>query len=102
MSHPGVFQNTDQAMQTGITALETAVDDCNRIYNTVMETASSLAHSWQGEASAAYQNLLQSWQDDFHTIIQSLDGMHENLINNKTAYDRMEHQNTQAASAGGR
>jgi|GEM_PF-6797126 len=96
-----VFQNTDQAMQTGITALETAVSDCNRIYNTVMDTASSLAHSWTGEASSAYQNLLQAWQDDFHTVIKSLDAMHENLINNKNTYDRMERENAQTASSGG-
>jgi WXG100 family type VII secretion target len=94
----GVFQTTDKGMQTGITALETAVGDCNRIYNQVMDTVSVLPHSWQSESASAFQTLLSTWQDDFHAVTTALDALKNNLIHNKQAYDAMEADNAQTAT----
>jgi WXG100 family type VII secretion target len=100
MSQPGgTFQNTDTAMNTGITSLETAVSDCNRIYNTVMDTVTGLPQSWNGEAASAYQNLMASWQDDFTKVVAALQALHDNLVVNKQTYDSMEQQNIQTASS---
>lgn len=100
MSQPGgTFQNTDTAMNTGITALETAVSDCNRVYNTVMDTVSSLPQSWQGEAASAYQNLMASWQEDFTRVTAALQALHDNLVTNKQTYDTMEQHNVQTVTA---
>lgn len=98
MTSPGVLGTTDKAMQTGITALETAVSDCNGIYSQVMETVAVLPHSWQGESATAFQNLIATWQDDFSRIIAALQALHDNLVVNKQVYDQMEQQNVQTAT----
>jgi WXG100 family type VII secretion target len=99
MTSPGgVLQTTDKGMQTGITALETAVSDCNGIYNQVMDTVSALPQSWQSESATAFQSLLSTWQDDFHRIITALQGLHDNLVVNKQTYDQMESHNTETAT----
>ena len=71
MSQPtgGLFQKTDRAMSTGINGLETAVSDCWRIHQNVMDTTSALPNSWQGEAATAFTKLLATWDDDFNQIV---------------------------------
>lgn len=99
MASQGVFQTTDQGMQTGITALDTAVSDCNRIYNQVMDTVAVLPQSWQSESATAFQNLLATWQEDFSRVVAALQALHDNLVVNKQTYDAMEQDNRQTATS---
>lgn len=94
-----VLQTTDQGMRTGITALETAVSDCNSIYNQVMETVGALPQSWQSESATAFQNLFAVWQEDFSRIVAALQALHDNLVVNKQTYDQMEQDNLQTAGS---
>lgn len=97
-----LLQNTDQAMQTGITATETAVSDCDRIYNQIMDTVGVLPQSWQSESAQAFQTLMSTWQEDFTKVKAALQALHDNLVQNKQTYDAMEQHNVQTVTAGKR
>lgn len=100
MSQPtgGLFQKTDRAMSTGINGLETAVSDCWRIHQNVMDTTSALPNSWQGEAATAFTKLLATWDDDFNQIVTLLGQMQHNLEQNRRVYDATETENAGLAA----
>jgi ESAT-6 family protein len=46
--------------------------------------------AWQGQASTAFENVFNRFNEDFKKVLQALDGMHESLTQTKIVYEAKE------------
>ncbi|MCP2336729.1 WXG100 family type VII secretion target [Actinomadura rupiterrae] len=96
---PGTLQTTDQAMTTGIRALETAAGDCRGVHLMVDEIRGSLSAGWTGEAATRYQNAVHEWLTDLQGVISKIEEMGNLLMSHDASYKRMENDNIDQAMA---
>ena len=58
----------------------------------------TLQGGWQGEASTAFTNAFNEFNNDFGIVINALNGIHERLIGSHSNYNTVESANTTSAN----
>lgn len=75
-------QGQEQALQDGMTQLNTAV-----------QHAESLAAGWRGDASQAFQQALSQFNDNGQAVLKALQEMHNAMMSTHDVFSET-HQNT--------
>jgi WXG100 family type VII secretion target len=83
-------QGQEQALQDGMTQLNTAVSH-----------AESLAGGWTGEASSAFQQALGNFHDNGMAVLQALQDMHNAMSNTHDVFSNTHNTTVDLAKKAG-
>jgi WXG100 family type VII secretion target len=86
------------AMATAAQQIQDAVTSIQGIQGKLNGYHGDLQGGWQGQASTAFTNAYNGFNDNFTKVINALQGMNENLTGTHTTYMNTEQQQTQAAN----
>ncbi len=84
-----------------VTAAQQAEDALGQIKGQQARLAGiheTLGGTWKGEASAAFTNAFNRFNEDFSIVINALNGIHERLVGSHANYNTVENANTQSAT----
>ena len=59
---------------------------------------SELRSHWEGNASMAFEQVFNRFNDDFKRVLRALDGMHESLVQTKITYESKEQEAHEAVN----
>lgn len=85
-------------MVTAANQIESALGEVRGQQARLVSSQETLAGSWKGEASGAFTNAFNSFNEDFGIVIKALDAMHEKLVGSHSNYNAVETANTSGMS----
>ncbi len=86
------------AMVTAAQQVESALGEIRAQQARLVSTHESLQGGWQGEASAAFTNAFNEFNNDFAIVINALTGIHDRLVGSHGNYTTVESANTSSAT----
>lgn len=54
--------------------------------------------SWEGNASMAFEQVFNRFNEDFNKVLRALEGMHQSLVQTKITYESREEMSEQAVN----
>jgi WXG100 family type VII secretion target len=86
------------AMVTAAQQVESALGEIRAQQARLVSNHDTLQGGWQGEASTAFTNAFNEFNNDFGIVINALNGIHERLIGSHSNYNTVESANTTSAN----
>ena len=86
------------AMVTAAQQVESALGEIRAQQARLVSTQDTLQGGWQGEASTAFTNAFNEFNNDFGIVINALNGIHERLVGSHSNYNTVESANTTSAN----
>lgn len=86
------------AMVAAAQQVESALGEIRAQQARLVSTHDALQGGWQGEASTAFTNAFNEFNNDFGIVINALNGIHERLVGSHGTYNTVESANTTSAS----
>lgn len=86
------------AMVTAAQQVESALGEIRAQQARLVGTHDTLQGGWQGEASTAFTNAFNEFNNDFGIVINALNGIHERLVGSHGNYNTVESANTTSAN----
>ncbi|MFE3649151.1 WXG100 family type VII secretion target [Streptomyces sp. NPDC059101] len=89
---------TVEGMQAALGAFREAEGTARSQLSAMTEQVSMLASNWTGDAASRYGGAMQTWLQDFNTVVSALDNMVQTLEQNTGVY-RSTHDSTEQAAS---
>jgi ESAT-6 family protein len=100
-SGSGSIANDAAAMRSAATDFENTVNQCTSVARQMDAQVATLSASWTGNASRAYQNVMDAWGQQFTRVVRALDTMKDTLLQNSSTFQQSDDSAAQAASGIG-
>lgn len=82
------------AMSSAAQQVENAVGTIRGIQSAMDSSVQDLQAGWRGAAASAFNTAFESFNQDFSKVLQSLEGIHENLVSTQSTYSSTEETTT--------
>ncbi|MDQ3154277.1 MAG: WXG100 family type VII secretion target [Actinomycetota bacterium] len=93
------YQVTPEEMQAGANNVFTTNETVQGQLSSLRNQLAPLAGAWQGQASTAFQTLMQRWDENARRLNEALRAIGEQLQASGTSYAQQEEQQTQSISS---
>ncbi|HEX4787032.1 MAG TPA: WXG100 family type VII secretion target [Actinospica sp.] len=92
------FGTTFDEMNKAAQAVTQTVQDVQAEQRQLMSALEPIAQQWKGQASSAFQQLIQRFNDDASKLTQALDAIGQAISANNKNYSATEEQNNSSIS----
>ncbi|CAM5597992.1 MULTISPECIES: WXG100 family type VII secretion target [Streptomyces] len=87
----------DSAYQAAAQAIETTLDQCDKITAHAVSASETLISAWQGNAGNAFHQALQAWQQQYAQLRQMMDTFASTLAGTRSNMNSQENAALQNA-----
>jgi WXG100 family type VII secretion target len=94
----GSFGTTVDVMQKAAQQVQQVSEEINGELRTLLAQIEPVADTWKGQASAAFQQLIQRWNEDAQQLTRALEGIAESLDVSTKNYAAVEESNASQIS----
>ncbi len=95
----GMYQTTPEEMQRAATQVQQVNEQVQARLSQLQSQLAPLAGAWQGEASTAFQGLMERWNNDAKQLNQALRGIGESIQVSGRSYQQAEEAQKQSMSS---
>ena len=92
-----VVQTTDPGMAGAVSQFEDKAASFRRQLDQVDQYMLQLEAGWKGNASAAFQQAMNQWQEGFQKVVTALDSVTQGMSGSAKVYDQHEDTSTDSA-----
>jgi WXG100 family type VII secretion target len=94
----GSFGTTVDVMQKAAQQVQQVSEEINGELRTLLSQLEPVSAGWKGQASAAFQQLMQRWNEDAQKLTQALQAIAESLDASTKNYSAAEDSNSSQIS----
>jgi WXG100 family type VII secretion target len=94
-----VVQTTDPGMSSAVSQFEDKAASFRSQLDQVDSYMQQLEAGWKGNASAAFSQAMNQWQEGFQKVVTALDSVTQGMGSSARAYDQHEDTSTQSAQS---